>query len=132
MAGGKAFIAAWAFVDIGFIAGGVRKDPSKGVAFAQTAYLFQRAWKSSKVEASGCSGVIRVWKNEGISWTFFFCFCVFQKLPRFWQVIFASRVAAEAPSSSSSRPPFMYVKSPTPGQTSGWSNIAFSHILRPQ
>jgi hypothetical protein len=29
-----------AFVDIGFIEGGVRKDPSKGVAFARTAYLF--------------------------------------------------------------------------------------------
>jgi hypothetical protein len=29
-----------AFVDIAFIEGGVRKDPSKGVAFARTAYLF--------------------------------------------------------------------------------------------
>ena len=28
------------FVDIAFIKGGVRKDPSKGIAFARMAYLF--------------------------------------------------------------------------------------------
>jgi hypothetical protein len=73
------------------------------------------------MEAPGCSGVIRGWKNEG-SHGPAFCFHshYFPKttkkkgLSRLWQTGFASRVAAGIPSSSSSRPLFMYVKVPDP------------------